>query len=247
MSFKVYCVHFWRLYFLIFSRLKFDFLYFFVWKNQKTVITFRWGLLDDFWGHFWRLHFFDLFAAEIWFFVFLVTKIWKKYGGGTKEWIWYFFFVNRYFFWDIQKNCRHHHFFEQNTENFNRKGCLPGINWNLISKHKIRQYYGFCNRRFSVFHKKNLFHMMILALYQAYSKINFRWLFKLIIFFLDFRVLKIMKLSKKYEKTSVRSLIGLPRCFWKVDFAYFFAAEITVFFLFLVIFFWDEISEIAIL
>ena len=146
-----------------------------------------------------------------------------------------------------RKNCRHHQFFEQNTEKINRKGCLPGINWNLISKQKIRHKYGFCNRWFLVFHKKNLFHTMILAFYQAYSKISFRWLFKLIIFFFNFRVLESMKLSKKCVIPNVRSLLVLPRCFWKVDFAYFFAAEIATFFRFLVIFFGDEISEIAIL
>ena len=61
------------------------------WKNQKTVITFDWGLLDDFWGNFWRLHFFDLFAAEIWFLVFLCFKNLKKNmavaGGGTKSFL----------------------------------------------------------------------------------------------------------------------------------------------------------------
>ena len=48
------------------------------WKNRKTLITFDWGLLDDFWGHFWRIHFFDLFAAEIWFFRFRCFWSWNS-------------------------------------------------------------------------------------------------------------------------------------------------------------------------
>ena len=56
-----------------------------------------------------------------------------------------------------KSNCRHHHFFERNTEQINRKGCLTGINWNSISKQKIRHNYGFCNMRFSVYHKKKCF------------------------------------------------------------------------------------------
>ena len=94
-----------------------------------------------------------------WNLIFCIScyKNLKKVWWWHKKWFWIFFFANRIFFWDIEKNCRHHHFFVQNTEKINCKGCLPGINWNLISKHKIQQYYGFCNRRFSVFHKKNCF------------------------------------------------------------------------------------------
>ena len=113
MSFKVYGVHFWRLYFFIFSRLKFDFLYFFVSKN------------------------------------------WKKYDGSTNKKMNLNFYLLKYiFFLGYRKNCRHHHFFEQNTKKINRTDCLPGINWNLISKQKIRHNYGFSNFQFSVFHQK---------------------------------------------------------------------------------------------
>ena len=121
------------------------------------------------------------------------------------------------FFLGYRKNCRHHHIFEQNTKKINRKGCLPGINWNLISKQKTRHNYGFCNRRFSVLHKKKLFHMMILALYQAYSKISFREVFKLIIFFFQNRSSKneniLTKMQRKYA--------------WRRDFLHFLAFEST--------------------
>ena len=111
---------------MTFSRLKFDFLYFFVWKNQKMVITFYLGPVDDFCGNFWRLHFYDLFEVEIRFFVFLCFKNLKKYGGGTKKKLNWIFIISS--FLEYRKNCRYHHFFN----NIQKKNSLGPFN-----RHKL--------------------------------------------------------------------------------------------------------------
>ena len=73
---------------------------------------------------------------------------------------------------------------------------------------------------------------MILVLQQAVFKINFRWLFKLIFFFNISELLKLYNFPKKYEIRYERSLVVLPRCFWKFEITYHSAAEIVAFFCF---------------
>ena len=96
-----------------------------------------------------------------------------------------------------------------------QKSHLPISKWNSFLKKKksnlclpLEALFGFA--------KKNWFYTMILALYQAYSKINFRWLFKLIFFLNNFKVLKSMKLSKKVRKHIRAELSRFTTVFLKI-------------------------------
>ena len=132
---------------------------------------------------FLEVEFFTSFHGRNLIFCIYCSKNLKKVWWWHKKINVNFFRPKYNIFLGYLKNYKPHHFFEKITQKIHRKGWLPGINWNLISKHEIRRNYGFSNRLFTVFHKKQKKYTMILALYQAYSKICFREVFKLITVF----------------------------------------------------------------
>ena len=100
-------------------------------------------------------------------------------------------------------------------EIFLRESRLPGANWNSISKQKIFHIDGFWYRRFSVFHKKICFHTMILALYQAYSKISFRDFYQVDNFFSQ---------NSSFQKKLFLTKLQRKYAWWR-DFLHFFTFE----------------------
>ena len=116
------------------------------------------------------------------FLIFFLSKIWKNMGVTQKKINWIFIISSWIFFWHIEK-ILDIIIFWNNIQKKNSLGLFNRHRWTLMSQQKIRHKYGFCYRRFSVYNKKNWYHTMIFALYQAYSKICFRNFFKLIIFF----------------------------------------------------------------